>query len=232
MIKFIILLIIYNLVYIKACSCTSFPNIYYAVGETATQIQKENDLVLADTWNNGLTILHSVVALSVSNYVCTPLYAFYILGISCTLLMPLTTIQLAEEILPIQMNIPQFSAIENERQLIKKMMVNEVNSIKNSLTKLGINNNAYIIVYHVKVDSIDDINDILKVPSINIVDQVIHLDSKIDHISITEFKFIQLIFDKYGKIIKTGMHLCTEHTCPKFNMKRKIIISYENVIFF
>ena len=51
-------------------------------------------------------------------------------------------------------------------------------------------------------------------------------------ISITEFKFIQLIFDKYGKIIKTGMHSCTEHTCPKFNMKRKIMISYENVIFF
>jgi hypothetical protein len=225
-------LITYNLSYIMACECTSFPNIYYTVGETPTQIQKENDLVLANIWNNGLTILHSIAALSVSSYVCTPLYAFYILGISCTFLMPLTTIQLAEEVLPIQMNTPQFSSIEIERQLIKKMMVNEEDSIKSNLKKLGINDNAYIIVYHVKVDSIDDINDILKVPSINIVDQVIHLDSKIDHISITEFKFIQLIFDKYGKIIKKGMHLCTEHTCPKFNMKRKIMISYENVIFF
>jgi hypothetical protein len=53
---------------------------------------------------------------------------------------------------------------------------------KIQLKKLGVNDNAYIIVYYVKVDSIDDINDILKVPLVNIVDQVIHLDSKIDYI--------------------------------------------------
>ena len=92
---------------------------------------------IANTWNNGLTILHSIAALSVSSYVCTPLYAFYILGISCTFLMPLTTIQLAEEVLPIQMNTPQFSSIENERQLIKKMMVNEEDSIKSNLKNIS-----------------------------------------------------------------------------------------------
>jgi hypothetical protein len=228
-IKLIAFLIIYNLTYIKACSCTSYPNIYYTVGETPIQMQKENDLVLANTWNNGLSILHGIIGLSFSNYICTPLYTFFALGISCTILMPLTTIQLAEEVLPIQMNTPQFSAIENERQLIKKMMINEEDSIKNGLKKLEINNNANIIIYHVKVDSIDDI---LEVSSMNIIDQIIFLDSKIENIPINEFKFILLIFDKYGKIIKMGMHSCTEYTCPKFNMKRKIMVSYKDVIFF
>jgi hypothetical protein len=44
------------------------------------------------------------------------------------------------------------------------MMMSKEDLIKSNLKKLGINNNAYIIVYHVKVDSIDDINDILKIP--------------------------------------------------------------------
>lgn len=225
----ILFLIIFNLTYINAYSCTYFPNIYYTVGETPVQIQKENDLFFANTWNNGLSILHGIIGLTFSNYVCTPLYTFFALGISCTMLMPLTTIQLAEEVLPIKMNTPQFSAIENERQIIKKIMINEEDFIKNSLRKLEINNNVNIIIYHIKVDSIDDI---LEVPSMNIIDQIILLDPKINNIPINEFKFILLIFDKYGKIIKMGIHSCTEYYCPKFNMKRKIMVPYKDVIFF